>query len=469
MSTFPVSCDTFVALPPSTRDGCIIFGKNSDRPRDEVQEIEYHPSRDHDLSHTPTVACTYISIPQVEHTHAVVLSKPVWMWGAEMGANELGVCVGNEAVWTRLHESQLPEERLATERLLGMDLVRLALERAATAREACDVISELLESHGQGGACSGPGCEPFFYHNSFLVADSHGDAWVLETAGRFWVAERVSSCRNISNCLSIDTGYQRHQARMMVEARARGLWNGQGKLDFAAVFGPKPANELINTVVDTVPGAIPGSGTGTAASLAGAKRLLAGRSLLETAYSQVNKFSADDMMKILRHHPSNICRAADSAFPTASSQVSILFPANSAHKCCHLFTGTVDTSVSVFKPFLFVDNVQFPSLIHCSSSVENSGRGADDTVDVNRNHLLSIHHKEFVQRCLSLDSGKIVSLRLAELEKKWLSEAIDLIAEDSVKPDKTGPGSGDIQYRIQTLFKRCVEAEFSLYQSCSIK
>ena len=49
----------------------------------------------------------------------MILSKPAWMWGAETGANEPGVCIGNEAVWT-----QLADETDLTERLLGMDLVR---------------------------------------------------------------------------------------------------------------------------------------------------------------------------------------------------------------------------------------------------------------------------------------------------------------------------------------------------------
>ncbi|GIY15140.1 hypothetical protein CDAR_562022 [Caerostris darwini] len=178
----PQSCDTFVALPPATGLDCVVFGKNSDRPKGEVQEVVYFPSENHPAG--SKVQCTYIAIDQVEHTHAVILSKPAWMWGAEMGANDANVCIGNEAVFTKLcGESDLEE------RLLGMDLVRLGLERASTAREAVDVITSLLEEHGQGGPCSD--IKPdFTYHNSFLIADRK-EAWVVETAGRLWAAEQV--------------------------------------------------------------------------------------------------------------------------------------------------------------------------------------------------------------------------------------------------------------------------------------
>ena len=54
-----------------------------------------------------------------------------------------------------------------------MDLVRLALERAATAEEAVSVMVDLLERHGQGGPCSYERPE-FTYDNSFLVADPVG-------------------------------------------------------------------------------------------------------------------------------------------------------------------------------------------------------------------------------------------------------------------------------------------------------
>jgi secernin len=111
-----------------------------------------------------------------------------------MGANDRGVVIGNEAVFT--------DQPYADRGLLGMDLLRLALERADSASDAVAVMVDLLERHGQGGSCSyeHPG---FRYHNSFLVADPAG-AIVLETAGGEWATEEVTGGgRSISNGLTI--------------------------------------------------------------------------------------------------------------------------------------------------------------------------------------------------------------------------------------------------------------------------
>jgi dipeptidase len=184
-------CDTVVATGEVTADGVTVFGKNSDREPNEAHHLLRVPAQDH--APGSRVKCTYIDIPQVEHTYAVLLAKPFWIWGAEMGANEHGVAIGNEAVFTRV-----PHEK--KNGLIGMDLLRLALERATTARDALVVITDLLVEHGQEGNSGFKRNIP--YHNSFIIADPH-DAWVLETAERHWIAKQVRGIYTISNRLSI--------------------------------------------------------------------------------------------------------------------------------------------------------------------------------------------------------------------------------------------------------------------------
>ncbi|HNL51292.1 MAG TPA: peptidase C69, partial [Actinomycetota bacterium] len=81
-------CDTFVSLPDATTDASVILGKNSDREPNEAHEVVMIPAADHDRAR---VKATYLDIAQASHTHAVLLSKPYWIWGAEMGVNEHGV------------------------------------------------------------------------------------------------------------------------------------------------------------------------------------------------------------------------------------------------------------------------------------------------------------------------------------------------------------------------------------------
>lgn len=203
-------CDTLCALPGWSRSSDTLLAKNSDRDPNEPHVIRCIPAMEHSTG--SPLRCTYIDIPQVSHTHAVLLFKPDWIWGAEMGVNEYGVAIGNEAVFTRV--------KRGPNALIGMDLLRLGLERAQTAEEALHVIVDLLEQFGQGGNC---GLEkPFYYDNSFIIADPQ-KAYVLETAGKAYAAYEVRDKAAISNRLSIHT---EHTLR-------RGIEEGE---DFAKKF-----------------------------------------------------------------------------------------------------------------------------------------------------------------------------------------------------------------------------------------
>ena len=184
-----------VALPNVTNDGSVLFAKNSDREPNEAHIITIIPATDYKAG--SNVKCTYIEIPQVEHTNAVLLAKPFWIWGAEMGANEQGVVIGNEAVFTKIPYGKEPG-------LIGMDFLRLALERASNAKNAVNTIVFLLEKYGQSGNCSYK--HKLYYHNSYLIADRK-EAWVLETVGKHWAARKIKDFYSISNALSITNNW----------------------------------------------------------------------------------------------------------------------------------------------------------------------------------------------------------------------------------------------------------------------
>lgn len=216
-------CDTMVALGNSTLNGNVIFAKNSDRQPNEPHIMIRIPRKTYPQG--SKVKCTYMEIEQVRETYEVLLLKPSWIWGCEMGANEFGLNIGNEAVFTR--------EKYGEPRLIGMDMVRLALERCKTAEEALELIIELLERYGQGGNCGYE--KPFTYHNSFLIAD-YDSAWVLETAGEYWVAEQVKDVRSISNCLSIGTNYDRAHPRVIDNAIKKGYCKKNEEFNFARCY-----------------------------------------------------------------------------------------------------------------------------------------------------------------------------------------------------------------------------------------
>ncbi len=309
-----LGCDTLVATATGTADRSVIFAKNSDRLPDECQHLRIYPARDWDKG--ATVRCQYLTLPQVGHTYRVLGSQPFWLWGFEHGLNERGVAIGNEAIWTKA-----PRQAVG---LLGMDLVRLGLERGGTAREALDVMTALLEKHGQGGSPRHNDPKAACYDSSFILADP-GEAWVLETSGREWVARRVEGVYSISNAPCLCSDFELASS----ELRAR-----KG-LDFARDLGEYTEHPQTS----------------------GKTRCKRSRQLLE---ERVGRVSVADMMTLLRDHDG----AADAKSPRDFGPTLCVHPGTgqtAASMVAHLhkdgavaWCSLVTPCISIFLPF-FVD------------------------------------------------------------------------------------------------------------------
>ncbi|MHA1669913.1 MAG: C69 family dipeptidase [Promethearchaeota archaeon] len=305
-------CDTYVALGNYTKEGNVIFGKNSDRLGSEAQLITHAPKMRY--SKGEVLECTHISIPQVSETAAVLLSQPYWMWGAEMGANEHDVVIGNEAVATK--------EPLNESGLLGMDLLRLGLERGKSAKEALEIIIDLLETYGQGGAHNQKGVN---YHNSFLIADFN-EAYVLETAGKWWIVEIVKDFRSISNNISIRGKGDMRKKGIIEHAIEQNYCHDDDQFDFKMIFSTSKLPDIFP--LDSRDGCS-----------------------LNQLNKNRGKITPEMMMNFLRtHNPVKICMHQRNS-QSVGSQVSELKKDN-LHSI-HWLTGSTIPCLGIFKPYAF--------------------------------------------------------------------------------------------------------------------
>ena len=326
-------CDTFVAMPNMTNDGSVIFGKNSDREPNEAQVLEYQQKAEYKSG--DTLKCTYIDIPQFATTNAVLISRPFWMWGAEIGANDKGVVIGNEAVFTKM-----PTEKEG--RLTGMDMLRLALERADTAQRALEVIIELLAEFGQGGPC-GFEDKKLTYHNSFIIADS-SEAWVLETSSHLWAAKKVQDYYAISNGLTIGKEFDLNHPDLISYAQKKGWLKKGHTFSFSQCY-----SDWFYTTF----------------SRCNARR---GSSLGQLRKN--SKMDVLDAFSILRDHGSpdytpdshflmnHVCaHSANKIARNASQSTASMVASLKKDECTYWATGTSAPCTSVFKPIRFIGDI----------------------------------------------------------------------------------------------------------------
>ena len=78
----------------------MLLGKNSDRPVNETQPLRHFPARRSASGDRLRLASVEFA-DEGERLRAHVGASPYWCRGHELGLNERGVAIGNEALFTR--------------------------------------------------------------------------------------------------------------------------------------------------------------------------------------------------------------------------------------------------------------------------------------------------------------------------------------------------------------------------------
>ena len=165
------NCSSFLVTKGASQDGSVIITYTCDG--EFLSHLEYIPAQDHQPGEMIEIrgydGKVKGRVKQVPHTYAVVGLM-----------NEYQVAIGETTFGGR------PELRNPQGLLHYFTLMKLALQRAKTAREAIKVMTEMVEEYGY--ASTG---------ESFSIADPN-EAWIMEMIGpgpggkgAVWVALRI--------------------------------------------------------------------------------------------------------------------------------------------------------------------------------------------------------------------------------------------------------------------------------------
>ena len=312
-------CDTFVALPAHTRNQTMLFAKSADCEVNEANALVRIPHQKHIRGEA--VRITHLVIPQAEETFEILLTKAFWTYGCEIGVNEFGLSMGEEAVFT----TQMDEE---VDGIIGPDLMRLGLERARNCREAIHLMTDLLVQYGQGGSAELKGNSHF--DSSYILSDPH-EAYILETAGREWAVKKVEAVASISNMLGIGSDWDMCSAA-----------SGDEKIDWARAYALPEVPPTLGSPV---------------------RRAITYNSLAAV----LGNISVQKIFEIMRHHSQgyhpakaeahqNICVHAGPQENRWWQADGVMLTDVGPHGVMAWATGTSGTCVSIFKPvFLGMD------------------------------------------------------------------------------------------------------------------
>ena len=210
-----MGCDMVVALGGATVSGAAFVGANNyDFGLPESKDgLRYLPAREHAVGEMLSFA--KVQILEARQTQGVLGFQPSGAWGLRQGCNDQRLVVGMASWKSRLEPTPGG--------LLGTDLVRLTLERGQSARHGLEILTELIERHGQAA----PNAD-----HLFLLADPR-ESFVVEAAGNNWALLQCHLSRAVCDVGLIHQDWQRLSRGLAELVLDKHWWPNDGtKINF---------------------------------------------------------------------------------------------------------------------------------------------------------------------------------------------------------------------------------------------
>jgi len=257
------------------------------------------------------------------------------------------------------------------------------------------------------------------------------EAWVLETAGKWWVAERVKDgVRNISNALSIHTKFDLHAKGIQDYARNKGYWDGKDQFDFAKAF---TAEESTNPEEEE-------------------SREARVKKMLAHGISNGRKISPKSLMTILRDHEAGVCMHG--AITTTASLITHFGSSGTVH----YVTNAPNPCESVFKPLKHSEITTLP----LESWVEGKHDKKEKKASVSRSEELLGARLQAEEGLSDLENRDLLLVKLQRqlhaLESKFLQFTESGIDKKKVEPVDTSSVASD------KIFVTAVTEELDVYK-----
>ena len=158
----------------------------------------------------------------------------------------------------------------------------------------------------------------------------------------------------------------------------------------------------------------------------------------------------DQMFQVLRDEDSSINFTGE--LLTVGSQVSIVTPSTSAIPSCHWLTATPDPVNSVFKPFIFCENVSVGNWT-VSPSMGDRPRATLQTSVDRRHPLYKAHEKGRALMQTGSQAGQKLRTTMANMEKQCVHEVMEFLKTFS---------QADLN-EVKELFSDIAESETKFY------